>query len=269
MHLAAAGDFFASGSDDCSVRIWNVARCIFVDRHTGSITSLALSHDGTRVASGDWEREIHLCDIAAQTTLRLTGHDNWVSALAFSHDGATLVSGSADNTLRTWDGKSGVQLRVFRGHENVVFKVAFSPDDAFFVSTSWDDRMGIWGREVGAMFKMRHYCIASNPALAYSSAGVHVAEAASGSYELWNVETGAELRHVRKCDPCSAVAFSPDLLWFATGNEDGVITLHRARSPAREMLALLCAALRPRTMTCSFLRRDAARDVTRLIFAFL
>jgi len=58
----------------------------------------------------------------------LKGHTAWVTSVAFSPDGAVIASGSCDDTVRTWDVKTGKTLKVFEGHTYNVKSVAFSPE---------------------------------------------------------------------------------------------------------------------------------------------
>ena len=65
---------------------------------------MAISPDGTRLASGDFEHSIRLWDVATGTLLKsFEGHAEGVRAVAFSPDGNMLASASGDKTVKLWN----------------------------------------------------------------------------------------------------------------------------------------------------------------------
>ena len=83
----ADGSFFASASDDSTVRIWDVeyGRCVSL-LSSGGITRSAAAHAA-----------------CARELLTLTGHESYVFSVAFSPHRNSLVSGSFDHSVRVWD----------------------------------------------------------------------------------------------------------------------------------------------------------------------
>jgi WD40 repeat protein len=75
--------------------------------HSSTISSVAISPDGTRLLSGSFDNTLKLWDAATGHLLRsFDGHSNWINSVAFSPDGMRVISGSGgepgrtDNTLR-------------------------------------------------------------------------------------------------------------------------------------------------------------------------
>ncbi|MGB8963906.1 MAG: helix-turn-helix domain-containing protein, partial [Pseudonocardiaceae bacterium] len=109
------GHTLASGSDDQTVRLWNVTDPAHptplgppLTGHTGFVRSVAFSPDGHTLASGSADRTVRLWNVtdpAHPTPVGqpLTGHTDLVGAVAFSPDGHTLASGSTDRTVRLWN----------------------------------------------------------------------------------------------------------------------------------------------------------------------
>jgi len=106
--------FIAAGNADNQIDIWdmeNQQRIVTLHGHTNSVTSLAFSHDGTRLASGSFDTTIKYWDITANWPISFSGnilttfegHASYVSSVVLSPDGQMLASGSYDNTIKLWD----------------------------------------------------------------------------------------------------------------------------------------------------------------------
>ncbi|MFN4025751.1 MAG: WD40 repeat domain-containing protein, partial [Hyphomonas sp.] len=101
----------ASGSEDCTIRLWDLASGAETGKlegHDGWVNGLSVLPDG-RLASGSEDCTIRLWDLASGAeTGRLEGHEGAVLALQVLPDGR-LVSGSSDKTIRLWDLANGAE----------------------------------------------------------------------------------------------------------------------------------------------------------------
>jgi WD40 repeat protein len=71
--------------------------------HANAVTCVALTPDGRTLATGSQDRTIRLWNVGTgHERAALRGHSKEVSCLAFSADGSTLASGSRDCTVRVW-----------------------------------------------------------------------------------------------------------------------------------------------------------------------
>ena len=112
-----------------------------------SIGVLRFSSDGgTLFANRDQHgSEIALIDAQTGDELgRLRGHDSIVTDIREMPDGRTLVTAGADQTVRLWDWKKRLPLRIFRGHREAVRRVAVLPDGESLVSGGYDGQIMLW-----------------------------------------------------------------------------------------------------------------------------
>lgn len=120
--------------------------------HTQPIFNVAVSADGTTVASGSRDTTIRLYDAATGTPVgqALQGHSARISFLTFSPDSKTLVSGSEDCSLRMWDATTGVAVgEVMTGHTLPISCAKFTEDGKTVISASGDGTIRFWDSGTG------------------------------------------------------------------------------------------------------------------------
>ncbi|KAJ3031686.1 UNVERIFIED_CONTAM: hypothetical protein HDU68_001203 [Siphonaria sp. JEL0065] len=107
-----AGDKFAVGYADGSIRLWDFETSNTTTTFTGhktAVTAFAFSHDGSRLASGSKDTDLVIWDTISETGLyRLRGHKDQITGLRFieSNLGAVcdhLVSCSKDTMMKFWE----------------------------------------------------------------------------------------------------------------------------------------------------------------------
>ncbi|KAK4148501.1 vegetative incompatibility protein HET-E-1 [Chaetomidium leptoderma] len=117
-----------------------------LEGHTGSVWSVAFSHDSKTIASASDDNTIKLWDAATgDCTATLEGHTGSVQSVAFSHDSKTVASTSYDNTIELWDAATGDCTATLEGHTGSVQSVAFSHDSKTLASASEDNAWVTWG----------------------------------------------------------------------------------------------------------------------------
>jgi hypothetical protein len=154
------GCLAVSGSDDMTVRVWDLARgqCLrTLEGHHNWIGSVNVTPDGRRAVVGNGgplggtSGTLRLWDLEVGRCLRVfEGHSGQISSVTVTSDGYRAVSGSGDNTLRLWDLETGACLRTFTGHSAKVTSVGVTPDGWHAFSGSADETVRVWDVESGA-----------------------------------------------------------------------------------------------------------------------
>ena len=122
-----------------------------LDKHPSSINAIALSPDGTKLATagGDWT--VRLWEVSTGKYIRdLTGHSSAVNAVVFSPDGKILAS--AGSTLHLWDADTGEPLHADKRDLGSIDLITFSPDGTKLATGGgWDHTVHLWNVNTGAL----------------------------------------------------------------------------------------------------------------------
>jgi len=221
-----------------NLRLWDVASGSSLRQlqgHTSSVLSVAFSPDGRTVASGSQDRTVRLWDVASGSLLReLQGHTSSVLSVAFSPDGRTFASGDDDTTVRLWDVASGSLLRQLQGFISQVFSVAFSPDGRTVASGGVGDRdnpIQLWDVASGSSLRLFEETasimgVAASSPDGRTSASASISFAENNIIRLWDVASDRELRQLQgHTGIVTCVAFSPDGRTVASASQDKTVRL--------------------------------------------
>lgn len=108
--------------------------------HTKPVVGIAVSKDGTLLATGGADSSIIIWNAATyQIIRRIAAHKGQVTTLDFSPDGKTLVSGSTDKSLRLWNVNDGTEIRNYNAEfKQGIYQVKFSSDGTMLGAVSWE-----------------------------------------------------------------------------------------------------------------------------------
>jgi WD40 repeat protein len=114
--------------------------------HTAAITSLALSPDGTELASSSLDGRVRLFDARTGKVRAELPVAAEVFSVAFSPDGKQIATGSTYNLVKLWDARTAEPLATYQDNREWVTSVAFSPDGRLLASC--DEAKGIVIRDL-------------------------------------------------------------------------------------------------------------------------
>lgn len=155
-------EFLVSGSDDCSISIWDPRQKLALDyiQTNMPVTAVALAEAGNELYSGAIDNEVMVWDLRMKKTVyTLTGHTDTVTSLAVSPDSQSLLSFSHDNTLRTWDirpfAPTDRQVKVFDGAqaglEKNLIRACWDAEGKRVAAGGGDGTVTVWSNDSGKM----------------------------------------------------------------------------------------------------------------------
>jgi len=216
--------------------------------HNGAVLSIAISPDGSKLATGGRDGSARLWDWEGRILVELKGHQGVVSFVTFSSDGQVVATAGEDGTVRLWDlnGQERLKLEVplsqaqnqaqnqapnqaqnqTQGNTGVpLVTLDVSPNQREFVTGSANGQIQRWDWSGNALGSFTAHKGAVYD-LAYSPDGSRlVSGGGDGVAYLWSLE-GKRLATLAGHEAIvSSVSFSPDGQTLATGDYQGQVRL--------------------------------------------
>ncbi|HKP71906.1 MAG TPA: caspase family protein, partial [Pyrinomonadaceae bacterium] len=221
------GKWFAAGSKDNAVRLWETAtgrELRSLEGNIGWITSVAFSADSRTLAVGGLSGGVRLWEVMTGRALPSpAGHAETTNAVAFNAAGV-LASASNDRTIKLWDAATGRELRTLAGHGGEVHALAFSADGKQLASGGADNAIKLWNVSTGQVTQTLNGHTALVSSAAFSPDGQTLASASyDKTVRLWDAGGGRTLRTLEGADGFTSVAFGANGQTLAAGNMRGEI----------------------------------------------
>jgi WD40 repeat protein len=203
-------------------------------KHELAVTHIAVSSDGTLVASGHGQADkpgpIIIWDSKKGVQLRqLAGHDFVVAGLTFINKNRFLISAGFDKTLRTWDVGTGKEIAKV---ENLEYLTAMMPVDERTVATLQNASLVLWdiSNPKNPMRRRNQHDFGTCSQFAFSSDGKLLVTGQNAglsdmvpdrapSVSIWEVSSGKLLRKldVQQKNNLTSMAISFDNKTVALG----------------------------------------------------
>jgi WD40 repeat protein len=231
------GTLFASGGNDSSVKLWDVASRRELRTLTGNtdvVLALKFSADGTLLASLGHDNTVHVWDVTSgDLRITLKGENGAFAAICLTPDGKTLIrgnntysNGSGDTLIRFWDLASGKIVHTLDGKEGGVGALALSRDSKTLAMGSIGGTVKLWDLSSMKEVATLNGHTDEIQSLDISADGRLLASGSKDStVRLWDLASGKELRTLKHRDIVTSVAFSPNSKTLATGSWDQAVHL--------------------------------------------
>jgi WD40 repeat protein/tRNA A-37 threonylcarbamoyl transferase component Bud32 len=210
---------------------------VVAQEHAGSITSLAISRDGQRLASGGRDHTAVVWRIlgepgALEQLRRLRGHTDVVISVALSPDGQSLATGSFDNTAKLWN-LAATGPDIVLGAARALINpqaVAFTTNSRMLAVADQQGSVRLWDLTTG---KEGTQLPGARLPWAFAADGKTLATASDkGQILLWDLPAARQRLTINPPDgQLSALLFSPagDSLTIVASGQPTLWPVSRAR----------------------------------------
>jgi WD40 repeat protein len=246
------GKTLAAGSDDGTVRLWDVRRRKLLAllssprieptpsrpcwNFSKSVYAVAFSPDGAMLASGGLNR-VRFWDLRTRAPAGELETSSTVCSVAFSADGKRLAAGDEDGTVRLWDARTRTRIAVWRAIGSLeleVHSVAFSPDGTLLAVASGgaNGTVRLWSVSTHKVIKPTLGNYHDGPISVAFSPNGHTLVSASeeGDVHLWDVRTHKPISVLPAlAGALESVAFSRDGHTIVAAASNGEVLLWDAR----------------------------------------
>ncbi|XP_046844013.1 uncharacterized WD repeat-containing protein alr2800-like isoform X2 [Xenia sp. Carnegie-2017] len=226
--LGPSGLIVISASKDCLIKVHELETGMELEvlrGHTMAVYCLALSHCGTKLASGSYDSTTRLWNLDTYKLLfTMEAEGGFVNALDFSIDDKRLFTGSNDGNLRIWDVANGKLLAKTQAHEtNMHIRGLCTTRDGRMIATgSLDYNVKLWDAStLSHLVTLKGHTDTVYAVAATYDSKMIVSASGDKTLKIWNLQSFRELRTLKGHQgEIFSVAVSSDSKHVVSGGKD-------------------------------------------------
>lgn len=229
-----SNEFFASGSNDRTIRIWDLASGqlrLTLTGHLESITGLKISDRSPYMFSCALDKKVKCWDLETNRVIRhYHGHLSAVNALELHPKLDILATGGRDGTCRVWDIRTKVQAMALSTGDSCQ-SILMQGSDPQLITGSADGSLRLWDLRTGKTFATVNMHRKGIRALAMHPTEYNFASGAADNIKKWALPRGEFLFNFleRPTEVINDLCVNEDGV-LATAGDNGALTLRDWKS---------------------------------------
>eukprot|EP00474_Spongospora_subterranea_P009810 CRZ10268.1 hypothetical protein [Spongospora subterranea] len=195
-----SNEWFATGSADRTIKIWDLASGhlkLTLTGHIHSVRGVAVSDRHPYLFSVGEDKMVKNWDLETNRVIRsYHGHLSGIYALALHPTLDVLVTGGRDSTARVWDMRTKAQVHVLSGHSHTVAAIRCQGTAPQVITGSHDSTIRQWDLASGRTRQVLTNHKKSVRALALHPSEYTYASGAADNIKVWQCPDGVFLRNL-------------------------------------------------------------------------
>lgn len=225
----ASNEWFATGSADRTIKIWDSASGrlkLTLTGHVATVRALVISERHPYMFSVGEDKAVKCWDLEQNKVIRnYHGHLSGVYCASLHPTLDVLMTGGRDSTIRVWDIRTRLQVHILGSHRDTVNAIITQPVDPQVISASVDSTIRLWDLAAGRCQATLTNHKKGVRALASHPREFSFASASADNIKTWALPDGVFMRNLsnaHKGKLVNALAANDDGI-LVSGGDDGTL----------------------------------------------